>query len=642
MTRNLKRLWKNALIALSGAAIAFFWLVLFICVFSLTSCIVKPPSRPLSDGKWLAKLRHDNPHWQGVYRFVFDDAQNIIGLDFTPQEETIPPLADTKYLALVDRNSHLEDLSALKRYRLEVLIVPRGEVKKLPVRLVRQLRRLVINDNPLQKMPRADYAHLESLDISGTRIDNIAFLKSAVRLQELNLAGNAEIQDIRPLKNKAGLRKIDIRGTAVDSLAALSGLPLEEVAFSLQALHSLDFLDTSRIRQLEISDYPHDGRHGPNKTMRLRNRLNCRGTFPELECLRLKSLDIDSLDFLTRSPKLRELDFSTVVLPDGWQHKICLDNLEVVRLRGLWGGNIDFLQHSRLKELELHFTDIVRLPAIDSLVKLDISHSLISAFPVCYPNLEEMNISDTPIDAIPDECPNSLECLKILDMSWTDVDGIGPILAIPHLESLRMDDVTTTTFLPELNVQESLEVLTLDRICLKGEQQLVCLSYYADNYPPGSSRPLPRDNSAIGKIVIPENSRLHALGLAGRSIPIQGLDSAAIDCLDISGNGCVSAIPSRENGYMWLNISNTLISDISPLVGASTQAFIARNCKIESFAPLSNANLRLLDLSYSNFNEDDFAFIKRESLPAAGLKLDGTSISLTSKISAFIRSLFQN
>ncbi|MDR1246867.1 MAG: hypothetical protein LBK57_07540 [Clostridiales Family XIII bacterium] len=65
---------------------------------------------------------------------------------------------------------------------------------------------------------------LQRLECQGLHIRTLKPLEKLIGLEELNVADNAAIRDIRPLRNLAKLRKLHIGGTKITDIGPLSGL----------------------------------------------------------------------------------------------------------------------------------------------------------------------------------------------------------------------------------------------------------------------------------------------------------------------------------------------------------------------------------------------------------------------------------
>ena len=126
--------------------------------------------------------------------------------------------------------------------------------------------------------PLAGLKALQALDLRGTRVSDIAPLASLKTLQSLNLS-DTEVSDIAPLKGLTALQELDLMNTRMSDIAPLAGLTalhtlilwgteVSDIAplAGLKALHTLDLSDT------EVSDI------APLKGLTALQELDLRGT----------------------------------------------------------------------------------------------------------------------------------------------------------------------------------------------------------------------------------------------------------------------------------------------------------------------------------------------------------------------------
>jgi internalin A len=116
-----------------------------------------------------------------------------------------------------------------------------------------------ILEPPLDLSPLAS-CRLESLDLCGTRISDLAPLASCTRLESLDLS-YTDVSDLAPLASCLSLRRLDATSTKIIDLSPLVGLGslevlvLEDTGVSdLRPLASLTCLRTLNIRDTLVED----------------------------------------------------------------------------------------------------------------------------------------------------------------------------------------------------------------------------------------------------------------------------------------------------------------------------------------------------------------------------------------------------
>jgi serine/threonine protein kinase len=125
--------------------------------------------------------------------------------------------------------------------------------------------------------------HLTLLDLGGTEVDDISFLlKASPALEELDLS-DTRVMDLAPLTEMYSLKSLDLTGTGITDISPLSGLA---------------FLETLRLGEGIYDD--------------LYRKILPRG----LKSLKVSSLRVTDISFLSSLPDLCSLDISGTKIKD--------------------------------------------------------------------------------------------------------------------------------------------------------------------------------------------------------------------------------------------------------------------------------------------------------------------------------------
>jgi internalin A len=251
-----------------------------------------------------------------------------------------------------------------------------------------------------------DLAGLQSLDLRGTGVTDLAPLASLVGLQSLDLS-NTGVTDLSPLGGLVGLQSLNLSETGVTDLSPLAGLA---------GLQSLD------LRLTGVRDFS-----------------------PLAGLARLQSLDLTVLDITDLSPlgcltELQSLNLMVSGKRNPWQ----------------WTG----LNHSRTRVTDLSpLAGLVRLQSLNLAVL-----GVTDLWPLAgLSRLQSLNLSHT---GVPDLSPLAgLTELHNLDLSATGAMDLSPLAGLTRLQSLDLRDDGVTDISPLAGLTE-LQRLDLSFTCV--------------------------------------------------------------------------------------------------------------------------------------------------------------------------------
>ena len=108
--------------------------------------------------------------------------------------------------------------------------------------------------DPEAFLKETDIKEAVSLDLKGKGINNISFLKDAVKLEELDLSDN-ELSDISPLSQLTGLRVLKLSGNHISDLTPLA--KLEKLEILDLADNEIDYINQlltlKNLKMLDVS-----------------------------------------------------------------------------------------------------------------------------------------------------------------------------------------------------------------------------------------------------------------------------------------------------------------------------------------------------------------------------------------------------
>ena len=226
---------------------------------------------------------------------------------------------------------------------------------------------------------------IRGIDLSKTRIDDIAPLVDLIELQSL-LLWRTTVSDLTPIANLTALQRLDLDGTLVSDLSPLS---------NLTALESLELRETS------VSD------------------LSPLSNLTALESLELRETSVSDLSSLSNLTALQRLDLDGTLVSD----LSPLSNLTALESLGLDGTLVSDLSPLSnliaLESLELTGTSISDITPLANLTGLQ------------WLRLMETKVSDlTPLA--------NLTGLQHLDLEGVLVSDLTPLSNLTKLQSLDL------------------------------------------------------------------------------------------------------------------------------------------------------------------------------------------------------------
>jgi len=261
------------------------------------------------------------------------------------------------------------------------------------------------------------YAHLytyqaeklESLDLSGSQIDDLGFLANFPNLKEINLTANA-IYDLSPLRDLHSLERLSLGKNHISDLRPINGL------------QNLQYLDLNNNLLEDVSD--------------LHNLTS-------LNALNLSTNKITSIDGL-----------------DG------LPNLESVDLSNNFISSVSSLENSPIKALNIMNTDINDLKAVENFPELE---SLYAGFRYIWKGNDHYLLTERYefdyhfFDGLSGlEALGGHENLRKLYLARLNVESLEPLTTISNLESLIFHQYSGASHPGVLGKLVNLKELALD------------------------------------------------------------------------------------------------------------------------------------------------------------------------------------
>ena len=268
------------------------------------------------------------------------------------------------------------------------------------------------------------------LDLSMTRIDDIAPLADLIELQSL-LLWRTKISDLTPLTNLTALQRLDLDGTLVSDLSPLSNLTaLESLELrgtsisGLTPLSNLTGLQRLYLMETKVSD------------------LTPLANLTALESLDLRMTSVSDLSPLANLTALESLELGGTSVSD----LTSLSNLTGLQSLGLWRLTVsDLTSLSNLTGLQRLYLMETKVSDLTSLSNLTGLQSL---------SLLRMTVSDlTPL--------SNLTGLQRLYLMETKVSDLTPLSNLTGLQRLSLWRTTVSDLTPLANLT-GLQYLDLD------------------------------------------------------------------------------------------------------------------------------------------------------------------------------------
>jgi len=258
-------------------------------------------------------------------------------------------------------------------------------------------------------------------------IHNIKSVSKLTSLQKLELVGlrlseNTPI-DLEPLFELTSLRELDLKDTKIVTTKTLSGLfNLEKINFNSSHIDSLDFLKkTPNVKELSLHGEHNFTNYDPIAT--------------------LKALELLNIDRNSQATDAAMVAFANLTN---------LKNVSILQNEKL--TTINFLKRSRgIEELALTWCkglkDVSALNDMSSLKTLKMSGVPIQNlnFLNNKPQLTELNISGTRVKEL--NTLSQIKTLRFLDIANTEITDIAPLL------TLQLRSITLNAKVPDAQIR---------------------------------------------------------------------------------------------------------------------------------------------------------------------------------------------
>ena len=279
-------------------------------------------------------------------------------------------------------------------------------------------KKLVFNDVPSGATPTAETLH------------------KIIKIEEVDISGHTEIDNIKPLEKLLLLRRLDVSGTSVADLSPIDGLSsLEELNFSntqvtdlapLQSLKNLRTVNGSLTRVSNIDVF--DG-------------------FAKLEELNFDNTEVKYLGVINSLPSFRVGYFDNSKVEDGDVAVLTHDDeksvvvYETDQLRNWWGLLTDEWQDvfrkaanldKRPSREEIHRLTGARSFVVRSILIKDITP--MSEFV----RLRDLKFNDTQVSDLSPLA--SMQQLEVLDCSRNPIGSLAPLANLRQLRVLYADN----------------------------------------------------------------------------------------------------------------------------------------------------------------------------------------------------------
>lgn len=256
----------------------------------------------------------------------------------------------------------------------------------------------------------ADLVHLPnltSLEISGLKIDNLAFLSSLLKLETLNLSGSTFPVEAMPfISALPALKQLSLADCSLSTIDPLENAwSLTELDLGYNTIRNLDVLKT--IPNLKKLDLQHNAV----------NSLEVVGSLDTLEVLNVSFNAISSLEPLEDCVNLKELVADNNHLTD-LEGLESLDKLELLSVDYNQITEVsDLIENGALKNVSVASNNITEIWALGELE-----------------NLEILDFSGNHVEELPEWDDDSP--LQTIDGSYnmlTSIDSLGKLQSLTHV-----------------------------------------------------------------------------------------------------------------------------------------------------------------------------------------------------------------
>ena len=377
-------------------------------------------------------ITYGDPKWRSDPSAAMDEAERRIALVLSDRARTTLLLSDL--LALSEIPASLARCAHLRELTVGGDEGPDGG--------------LYFHDEPhfLIGWERlAGLKELQSLDISGTQIGDLAPLAGLRELRSLNIS-ETQIGDLAPLAGLRELRSLNISGTQIGDLARLAGLK-ELQSLDLSETNIADFALLADLKGLQSLDI---------------SRTQIRDLAPMAGLKELQSFTCWGMQIGELAPLAGLTGLQSLSLAGGQIRDLApLAGLFRLRSLSLSGGQIRDLAPlaglTGLQSVSLsgrQIRDLAPLAGLIRLRRLDLSGTQIGDLtPLAgLKGLQSLNCWGTQIGDL--SLLAGLEELRSLDLSETQVGDLSPLAGLRELRSLDISETQVSDLSPLAGLRE--------------------------------------------------------------------------------------------------------------------------------------------------------------------------------------------
>ena len=328
-----------------------------------------------------------------------------------------------------------------------------GEIVDIPDPVLREAINQALGTEPDQPINSVRAATVNTLDLEGTPVQNLAGIEYLTNLKSL-LLSDTEITDLTPLSELVGLEILILNDTEMTDLSPLSGLSSLRV-LGLEFTGVVDLSPLSGLSSLEQLDLTDTGVVDLSPLSGLAN----------LEALTLNETGVVDLSPLSGLASLRWLEIAGNTPVVDLSPLSGLAGLETLAL----AGTIDVSPLStlpNLKGLSWWGQGIVDVSVLSTLPKLEslaivLSKDIIDVAPLStMTTLKNLSLFGTGVIDV--SSLSALINLEGLDLADTDVVDVRPLAALTNLEGLSLAGSNVVDISP-LAALTNLDTLNLKR-----------------------------------------------------------------------------------------------------------------------------------------------------------------------------------
>ncbi|MEY8762579.1 MULTISPECIES: leucine-rich repeat domain-containing protein [Clostridium] len=348
--------------------------------------------------------------------------------------EDMKPLSDVKTISVIDGGSSDDD-SEVTFTDSDLEKAVRDDIKK-----------------PTGTLHKSDVDKITELDVRGKNIVDLGGIENLTSLKTLNLADNRNLntKSISLLNELPQLESLNLSGTTINDLSLLSGLKnLQCLNLQTLSLDSGQFINTSGLKDLKnLKELDLSG-NGWN----INSDLSELEDLTKLQILKLGATKLKSTSVLSQLKDLRYLDLSNNPINDDLEGLEGLTNLQTLLLnKNFQWGTDDKI------------SDISALSNLKDLTTLDLSYNQISDISSLsgLKNLQSLNLQNNKVSNIT-PLKDYLSALKLLDLMGNQITDISGLEGLSALTTLNLcgneiekideaDELKGLTSLTDLNL----------------------------------------------------------------------------------------------------------------------------------------------------------------------------------------------